>query len=217
MNRSGEEPAAAPRLQLLRTLSAQEREARARAEADARAAEAAAADAGARLAAVRAEAEAIRIVRLERPVRASVAAKSVRVREGAAKDSAAVGRLPKGEEVELLELQRTPSGSVRARTADGWVTASTGAKGKRLLDAEDARHNQDSNEDAPPISQRDAPSSPSRRQKRAKNNGSAIVQQQFDHAHMTLAHRHVHACHSLLRGHAGGDTCVQQHNGHGWP
>ena len=137
MNRSGEEPAAAPRLQLLRTLSAQEREARARAEADARAAEAAAADAGARLAAVRAEAEAIRIVRLERPVRASVAAKSVRVREGAAKDSAAVGRLPKGEEVELLELQRTPSGSVRARTADGWVTASTGAKGKRLLDADE--------------------------------------------------------------------------------
>ena len=72
-------------------------------------------------------------VPLQRPVKASVVAKNVLVRESAAKASRRVGTLQQGRDVELLELRRTSSGTVRARTDGGWVTVTTSGRGQQLL------------------------------------------------------------------------------------
>eukprot|EP01052_Picozoa_sp_SAG31_P035566 SAG31_NODE_4311_length_3367_cov_1.694920_2_plen_483_part_00 len=72
---------------------------------------------------------------LQPPVRASVTGKSVLARETSAKTSSKLGTLRKGQQVTLLELLRTQSGTVRARTDKGWVSAIT-PQGKQLLHAE---------------------------------------------------------------------------------
>ena len=59
--------------------------------------------------------------------------KSVPVRAAADKNSAKLKSLAPGEEVTIMELQRTPSGTTRARIQCGWTTAQT-KQGRRLLD-----------------------------------------------------------------------------------
>lgn len=69
----------------------------------------------------------------ERPVCASVAATKIARREGAAKDSRKLGAASAGDTLNIVELLRTQSGTLRAHVADGsWVTATT-SEGKRLL------------------------------------------------------------------------------------
>lgn len=69
-------------------------------------------------------------------VRASVIGpKAVPVRAAADKTSGKVGSVKAGEEVTILELQRTPSGTTRVRTQCGWTTAQT-KQGRRLLEVD---------------------------------------------------------------------------------
>ena len=119
----------------LRALSSRERQARAQAEAAAQAASLDESEAEAELAAVRAETAALS---RQRPLRASVASKSrIAVREGAPKTSRKIGARSTGQDVELIGLSRTDSGTTRAELAEGgWVTAVTSA-GKTLLWTED--------------------------------------------------------------------------------
>ena len=49
------------------------------------------------------------------------------VREGMARDSKRLRAAVKGEALQVLELARTQSGTTRARTQRGWVTAETKA------------------------------------------------------------------------------------------
>lgn len=60
------------------------------------------------------------------------ASKGVVLRADVAKDSAKVGTAAKGDALAVIQLKRTASGTVRARTPAGWTTATTSA-GKRLL------------------------------------------------------------------------------------
>ena len=60
------------------------------------------------------------------------AANGVVLRADAAKDSAKVGTAAKGDALAVIQLKRTASGTVRARTPAGWTTAKTSA-GRRLL------------------------------------------------------------------------------------
>lgn len=72
------------------------------------------------------------------PLKASVIGpKSVPLRAAADKTSAKLRSLPAGEEVTILELQRTQSGTTRARTQCGWTTAQT-KQGRRLLEIDGA-------------------------------------------------------------------------------
>jgi hypothetical protein len=69
-------------------------------------------------------------------VKASVIGpKAVPVRATADKTSGKVGSVKAGEEVTILELQRTPSGTTRVRTQCGWTTAQT-KQGRRLLEVD---------------------------------------------------------------------------------
>eukprot|EP01047_Picozoa_sp_COSAG01_P099641 COSAG01_NODE_29622_length_633_cov_1.578652_1_plen_201_part_01 len=69
-------------------------------------------------------------------VKASVIGpKAVPVRAAADKTSGKVGSVKAGEEVTILELQRTPSGTTRVRTQCGWTTAQT-KQGRRLLEVD---------------------------------------------------------------------------------
>ena len=58
--------------------------------------------------------------------------KGIVLRADVAKDSARVGSAAEGDALAVIELKRTASGTVRARTPAGWTTATTSA-GKRLL------------------------------------------------------------------------------------
>ena len=70
-------------------------------------------------------------------VRGTVAAsKGLVLREGQRKNSKKVGSLKKGDTLTVLELARTASGGIRARTAAGWTTA-TNSKGKHLIATEE--------------------------------------------------------------------------------
>ena len=68
---------------------------------------------------------------------AVIGPKSMPVRASADKASAKLRSLPAGEEVTVLELQRTLSGTTRARIQCGWTTAQT-KEGRRLLELDGA-------------------------------------------------------------------------------
>eukprot|EP01052_Picozoa_sp_SAG31_P022200 SAG31_NODE_1754_length_7344_cov_20.426639_6_plen_441_part_00 len=70
------------------------------------------------------------------PLHASVAASKITRRAGASKNSAKLDAASAGDAVDIVQLLRTPSGTVRAKLSDGgWVTATTNG-GKRLLVAD---------------------------------------------------------------------------------
>ena len=69
------------------------------------------------------------------PLRASVAANKITRRASASTDSPKLGAASGGDVLDIVGLQRTPSGTMRAQTSDGWVTAMT-REGKRLLHAD---------------------------------------------------------------------------------
>eukprot|EP01051_Picozoa_sp_SAG22_P019492 SAG22_NODE_3617_length_1615_cov_1.895778_1_plen_441_part_00 len=76
----------------------------------------------------------------ERPLRASVIVAKIARREGAAKDSPKSGGASAGDTLDIVELLRTRSGTIRAQASDGrWVTATT-SEGKRLLQTEGDLH-----------------------------------------------------------------------------
>jgi NAD-dependent SIR2 family protein deacetylase len=69
----------------------------------------------------------------DRPLSASVTADKITRRAGALTDSKKIGVSAKGDVLEIVNLHRTASGTVRAQADDGaWVTATT-RDGKRLL------------------------------------------------------------------------------------
>ena len=72
-----------------------------------------------------------------------VGPKSVPVRAAADKKSAKVKSLAPGEEVTIMELQRTSSGTTRARIQCGWTTAQT-KQGRQLLDIDGKKINHNS-------------------------------------------------------------------------
>jgi hypothetical protein len=65
-------------------------------------------------------------------LRASVAANKITRSASASTDSPKLGAASSGDVLDIVRLQRTPSGTTRAQTSDGWVTATT-REGKRLL------------------------------------------------------------------------------------
>eukprot|EP01050_Picozoa_sp_SAG11_P012036 SAG11_NODE_1313_length_5225_cov_4.247171_5_plen_207_part_00 len=72
----------------------------------------------------------------ERPLRALVIANKIAWRQGASKDSRKLGAASAGDTLDVVELLRTSSGTIRAQVSDGgWVTAIT-RQGKQLLHAE---------------------------------------------------------------------------------
>eukprot|EP01046_Picozoa_sp_COSAG06_P100396 COSAG06_NODE_46511_length_346_cov_0.842105_1_plen_81_part_01 len=72
----------------------------------------------------------------ERPLRATVTAAKLAGREGAAKDSRKLGAASAGDTLDIVELLRSRSGTIRAQASDGrWVTATTN-EGRRLLHTE---------------------------------------------------------------------------------
>ena len=67
----------------------------------------------------------------DRPLRASVAAAKIARRAGAAKDSRKLDAASAGDQLDIVELLRTPSGTTRAQTSDGGrVTATTNEIGR---------------------------------------------------------------------------------------
>ena len=74
------------------------------------------------------------------PLRATVTAAKLAGREGAAKDSRKLGAASAGDTLEIVELLRSRSGTIRAQASDGrWVTATTN-EGRRLLHTEADLH-----------------------------------------------------------------------------
>ena len=70
------------------------------------------------------------------PVKASVIGpKPLAVRAAAEKDSAKVGSAAAGDDLQILELKRTASGTTRARTQRGWTTAAT-KNGRQMLEVD---------------------------------------------------------------------------------
>merc|ERR1719230_1772396 len=65
-------------------------------------------------------------------LRASVVANKITRRASASTDSPKLGAASGGDVLNIVGLQRTPSGTMRAQTSDGWVTATT-REGKQLI------------------------------------------------------------------------------------